>query len=115
MSQAQARLQCQAILLDIVEEGAQAAAIVAKDGIPILQEWNIPANEDLFAAMAAAMFGAADACAMESGKTAPTSISVKGEGHEFSVFGMDDQHLLVVLGPATDEQVSHARDALSDA
>lgn len=115
MSQAQARLQCQSALLEITESGAAGAAIVAKDGIPILEEWNIPANLDLFAAMAAAMYGAADACAMESGKTPPNSLTATGEGYEFSVHGMDDQHLLVVLGAATAEQIGQVRDALADA
>ncbi|MGB1697525.1 MAG: roadblock/LC7 domain-containing protein [Thermoplasmatota archaeon] len=115
MSQAQAKMQCQAVLQKLIDGDAQAASIVARDGVPVLSQWNISANEDLFAAMAAAMFGAADACAMESGRESPQQVKVRGDGYEFAVHSLDDQHLLVLIGAGAPALVDELRDALQDA
>lgn len=115
MSQAQAKMQCQAALQKLVDDGAEAASMVARDGVPVLSQWTISANEDLFAAMAAAMFGAADACAMESGQKSPEKVAVMGNGYQFSVHGLDEQHLLVVIGTASEALVGELQGALHDA
>lgn len=97
MSHQQSRLHCQAALLELIESGTIAASIASRDGLPVLSEWNTPASEDLFVAMAAAMYGAADACNKETGQDAPQAIRVEGE-QPFSVHRLDDDYLLVALG-----------------
>lgn len=94
------REAAQATLDGIVQSaGLLGAGIVSRDGLPILLRFKRPVQEETFCAMAAALFGAAEAALQEMSASAPASAVVDTNDVRLQVAGIDDTHLLIVVAP----------------
>lgn len=94
-----ARDKAQAILDDLLAQGAVGAGLVGRDGLPILLRFPRPVQEETFSAMAAALLGASEAALLELAEQSPALASVESGRIRLLVAGLDDTHLLVVAGP----------------
>lgn len=94
-----ARDKAQAILDELVAQGAIGAGLVGRDGLPILLRFPRPVQEETFGAMAAALLGAAEAALLELAEQSAALATVEAGRIRLTVAGLDDTHLLVVAAP----------------
>jgi predicted regulator of Ras-like GTPase activity (Roadblock/LC7/MglB family) len=96
-----ARGRAEAALEGLVGKGLLGAALVGRDGLPVLARLPAAVQPETFCAMAAALVGAAEAALLEVGEKADATASIIAGGHRLAVAGLDDRHLLVLLAPAS--------------
>lgn len=73
-------------------------AIVRRDGIPAVSRFRRSADEESFAAMMAAAWGAIEAACSEWTSAPPTHAVVAADGLALAIGGLDDEVLIVVVG-----------------
>jgi len=108
-----ARAQAQAALEEMVSQGLLGAGLVGRDGLPILLRFPRPVQEETFSAMAAALFGAAEAAMLEVAEQGPATATIDAGKVRLLVTGLDDTHLLVLAAPAATEPAKLAATAAS--
>ncbi len=91
--------QASASLLDQLTEGASVAgaALVSRDGIPILFRFRRPVRQETLSAMGAAILGAAETALADLGRDRVTRIIVEAPTHRMVITGVDEELLLVAL------------------
>lgn len=91
--------QASATLLDRLTEGAsvEGAALVSRDGIPILFRFRKPVPKETLSAMGAAILGAAETALADLGRERLTRIIVEAPNHRLVITGVDEELLLVAL------------------
>ena len=72
------------------------AAVVGRDGQPIVSKLNRPANEESFGAMTAAIIGAAEAALQEWSDDRPQRVTVEGRAVDILIQGLDADSILAV-------------------
>lgn len=98
-----------------IVEGRQnwGAAVVTRDGIAVATRTTRSVSEDSFAAMVAAMLGAADAAMVEWADDQSVRATVEGRSVRITVQALDRDFLLAVAGApgAPDAATTIANDA----
>ncbi len=80
--------------------GFLGAALVSRDGLPVICCFGRPVNEDTFSAMVAALLGAAEAAWQEWGEDRPDRAILEGAKMRLVIQGLDPEYLLAVAGSA---------------
>ena len=74
------------------------AAIVSRDGLPVVVDLPATFDRESFSAMVAAMVGAAETALIEAGRGTPERIIMENAGTRILATGVSDRFLLVVTG-----------------
>lgn len=82
-------------------KGVLAAALVGRDGLPVMSRFNRSCNEDAVAAMAAAILGAADAALLDLVGEEAEGFTVVSRGHRFSGAALGDDLMLLLITEAS--------------
>jgi predicted regulator of Ras-like GTPase activity (Roadblock/LC7/MglB family) len=104
-----ARGRAEAALDALVAKGLLGAALVGRDGLPVLSRLPAAVQPETFCAMTAALVGAAEAALVELGEANAATANVVAGRHRLAVAGVDDRHLLVALAPASLAEATLAR------
>lgn len=89
--------------------GCLGAALVSRDGLPVLSRMNRPVQEESFSAMVAAFLGAAEAAWQEWGEDRPQRAFLEGSTLRMAVVGLDGEHILAAAAPVPGDAASFAR------
>ncbi len=91
--------QASATLLDRLTEGAsvEGAALVSRDGIPILFRFRNAVRQETLSAMGAAILGAAETALADITRDRVSRIIVEAPQHRLVITGVDEELLLVAL------------------
>ena len=94
--------QIRAVLAKLVDGKSRlGAAVVSRDGIPVASQMARPASEDSFAAMAAAVLGAAEGAIQEWAEDRPQHLTAEGAKVRIVLQGLDNDFFLAVVSPAS--------------
>lgn len=100
----------EALVDRLVEAGASGAAVVTRDGIPVIERLGATSFADSVCAMAAASLAAAESAFSGARHGAVRRAWIEGPGHVALIHVLDARLLAIVfLGPDTD------RDKILDA
>ncbi len=77
------------------------AAVVTRDGLPVVSKMTRPVSEDSFSAMAAALLGAAEGALQEFADDRPQTAVVEGKSLRLTLAGLDGDFVLAMVGPAS--------------
>lgn len=111
------REQAAAILKGLVsQEGCSGTALVTRDGLPALVEFDHPIDPQTLAAMGAAALAAAETALLELDPGGLDRMVAEGASSRCLFLGVDDRHLLLVIarGAGIDAAASEARDRLRE-
>ena len=104
------RAQAQAALDRMVgPDGLVGAALVSRDGLPVMSRFDRPVNEESFSAMVAALLGAAEAAWQEWGEDRPHRAILEGDKLRLAIVGLDAEYLLAVAGRAPSDFVAFGK------
>ncbi len=78
--------------------GVDGAALVSRDGLPVVADLPATFDRESFSAMLAATVGAAETAMIEAGRSVPERIILENKGTRILAMGVSDQFLLVVSG-----------------
>jgi uncharacterized protein len=78
--------------------GVDGAAVVSRDGLPVVVDLPASFDRETFSAMVAAMVGAAETALIEAGRGVPDRIILENKQTRILATGVSDQFLLVVTG-----------------
>lgn len=78
--------------------GVDGAALVSRDGLPVVADLPATFDRETFSAMLAATVGAAETALIEAGRGVPDRIVLENKGTRIMAMGVSDQFLLVVSG-----------------
>lgn len=100
-----ARSQATQALDGLLGQGAVAAGLVGRDGLPVLMRASRPIQESTFCAMGAALLASGEAALQElqeipSGGDASALAWVEAGEFQLAAAGLDSAHLLLVVAPA---------------
>ncbi|HLF16938.1 MAG TPA: roadblock/LC7 domain-containing protein [Candidatus Thermoplasmatota archaeon] len=90
--------------------GWLGAALVSRDGLPVMRAFSRPVNEETFSAMVAAMMGAAEAAWAEWGEDRPQRALLEGAKLRLAVLGLDTEYILAVAAPVKGEGAAFLKD-----
>src|SRR5688500_6460447 len=95
--------------------GVDGAALVSRDGLPVVADLPPTFDRETFSAMLAATAGAAETALIEAGRGVPERIVLENQGTRILAMGVTDQFLLVVSrrGDLNLESVKAAITALT--
>src|SRR5207248_1203848 len=85
----------------LVDDGKThlGAAVVTRDGLPVLSLATRPVSDDSFGAMTAALLGAAEAALQEWAQDRPQVAVIQGGQLDLMVCGLDEEFILAVVTP----------------
>lgn len=92
--------------------GVDGAALVSRDGLPVVADLPPTFDRETFSAMLAATVGAAETALLEAGRGVPDRIVLENKGTRILAMGVSDQFLLVVSGRG-DLNLDSVRDAIA--
>ncbi|HEX9815585.1 MAG TPA: roadblock/LC7 domain-containing protein, partial [Candidatus Thermoplasmatota archaeon] len=78
--------------------GVDGAALVSRDGLPVVADLPSTFDRETFSAMLAATVGAAETALIEAGRGVPDRIILENQGTRIMAMGVSEQFLLVVSG-----------------
>lgn len=78
--------------------GVDGAALISRDGLPVVVDLPSTFDRETFSAMLAATVGAAETAMIEAGRGVPDRIILENKGTRIMAMGVSDQFLLVVSG-----------------
>lgn len=90
-------------------EGVLGAALVGRDGLPIVEALGRASNPDAVCAMAAAILGAGDAALLDMVGQEASHFEVSSRGCRLLGHGVDDQYLALLVTEAGVDGSSAAR------
>ena len=76
--------------------GVEGAALVSRDGLPVITDLPPSFDRETFSAMVAAMVGAAETALIEAGRGTPDRVSMENKDTRIIASGVNEQFLLVV-------------------
>ncbi len=116
----QARQECAEVLKGLADKpGVFGACLLSRDGLPVLSEWQHPADLDTIAAMGAALMGAAETSLLEFGDRQLETVLVVSHGMRLVIIGVDEELLLLAAMERTlpieafDEQLTESLTRLN--
>lgn len=78
--------------------GVSGAALISRDGLPVVSDLPATYDRETFSAMVAAMVGAAETALIEAGGGIPERVIMDNQSTRVVAMGVSDQFLLVVTG-----------------
>ena len=93
------RDRASAALDALLAKGLVGAGLVGRDGLPLLFRFTRPVPQETFAAMTAALVGAAEAALQEIGQSGGGAVTAEAGSLRMAAAGVDDQHILVLVAP----------------
>ncbi len=116
----QARQECAEVLSGLAAKpGVHGACLISRDGLPVLSDWQHPADLDTISAMGAALMGAAETSLLEFGDRQLETVLVVSHGMRLVIIGVDDELLLLTAMERTlpieafDEQLTESLTRLN--
>lgn len=96
-----AKAQVSVALDAMVSQGALAAAVAGRDGLPVLLRTWRPVQAETFCAMGAALLASGEAALQELSEARPALALVEAGDLRLIAAGIDDNNLLIVVAPSS--------------
>ncbi len=82
-------------------DGLMGAALVGRDGLPVMSRFARPVQPETFSAMSAALLGAAEAAIQELSEEGTARATIEAGSIRLVVTGLDKDYLFVAAGPSS--------------